>query len=75
MSMVDRIKGFRQMVKDAGRDPDKVSISIFHAAEDLDELKRYRDLGVTRTLVGLPSASTEEVIPILDRWAELMRKI
>jgi probable F420-dependent oxidoreductase len=73
--LADQIVQFRQMAKEAGRDPDTLPITIFSAPEDLDVLKKYRDMGVARALVGLPSASTEEVMPILDRWAELMHRI
>jgi hypothetical protein len=30
---------------------------------------------VARALVHLPSAGSDEVMPILDRWAELMHRI
>jgi probable F420-dependent oxidoreductase len=73
--LADQIVQFRRMAKEAGRDPDALPITIFSAPEDMDVLKKYRDMGVARALVGLPSASTEEVMPILDRWAELMHRI
>jgi probable F420-dependent oxidoreductase len=73
--LADQIAQFRQMAKEAGRDPDTLPITIFSAPEDLDVLKKYRDMGVARALVGLPSADTDEVMPILDRWAELMHRI
>ena len=43
--------------------------------EDLDVLKRYRDMGINRLTVFLPPAKGDVVLPILDRWAELIRKI
>jgi probable F420-dependent oxidoreductase len=66
---------FRDMLKEAGRDPATFPISLFSAPDDLDTLKRYRDLGIDRVSVGLPAAKAEEVLPILDRWAALIRKI
>ena len=65
---------FRQMAADAGRDPATVPITLFGAAEDLDRLKRHRDLGVARTVVTLPSAPAAEILPVLDRWAGLIRQ-
>jgi probable F420-dependent oxidoreductase len=65
---------FRQMAADAGRDPATVPVSIFGAPEDLDRLKRYRDQGIARVVVTLPSAKTDEILPALDRWAELIRQ-
>lgn len=43
--------------------------------EDQDPLKLYRDRGVARAVVGLPSAKADEILPILDRWAELIRSL
>jgi len=73
--VAEQLGQFRAMAAEAGRDPASLPVTIFHAPENLDTLKRYRDLGVARALVGLPSAASDEIIPIIDRWAELMRKI
>ena len=64
---------FRQMAADAGRDPAAVPVSIFGAPENLDRLKRYSDQGIARAVVTLPSAKSDEILPVLDRWAELIR--
>ena len=42
--------------------------------EDLDRLKRYRDQGIARVVVSLPSANRDEIMPVLDRWAGLIRQ-
>jgi probable F420-dependent oxidoreductase len=63
------IPRFRQMAAEAGRDPDSVPITIFGAPEEPDRIKRYRDQGIARTCVSLPSAKADEILPILDRWA------
>ncbi len=73
--LAEQIKQFHAMAKAAGRDAAALPITIFGAPENLDTLKKYRDLGVARVLVGLPSAGSDEIMPIIDRWAELMRKI
>jgi alkanesulfonate monooxygenase SsuD/methylene tetrahydromethanopterin reductase-like flavin-dependent oxidoreductase (luciferase family) len=65
---------FRQMATEAGRDPATVPVSIFGAPEDLDRLKRYRDQGIARVVVSLPSAKADEILPVLDRWAGLIRQ-
>jgi len=65
---------FRQMTAEAGRDPDSIPITIWGASENLDRIKRYRDQGIVRVVVSLPSAKADEIIPVLDRWAELIRK-
>ena len=66
---------FREMLTEAGRDAATCPVSLFSSVEDLDTLKRYRDMGIVRSVVSLPAAGAEQVLPILDRWAELARKV
>src|SRR5437899_2096990 len=65
---------FRQMATEAGRDPATIPVTIFGASENLDRLKRYRDQGIARVVVSLPSANRDEILPVLDRWAGLIRQ-
>jgi probable F420-dependent oxidoreductase len=65
---------FRQMAGEAGRDPDKLPVTVFGAGEDRDRLARWRDRGVARIVVMLPSDKADTVLPILDRWAGLIRQ-
>ncbi|HYP36800.1 MAG TPA: LLM class F420-dependent oxidoreductase [Stellaceae bacterium] len=65
---------FRQMATEAGRDPATIPITIFGGPENPDRVKRYRDQGVARVVTMLPSAPAAEVLPILDRWAALIRQ-
>jgi hypothetical protein len=64
---------FRKMAADAGRDPATLPITVFGVAEDLDLIKRYREAGVARLVFNLPAAKADEVLPVLDRCATLMR--
>lgn len=66
---------FHQMAEEAGRDPVSLSVTVGNAPEDLDLLRRNRDLGVTRMTVRLPAAGEDETLPILDRWAKLIPSI
>jgi len=66
---------FREMLKEAGRDAASCPVSIFNAPEDADTLKRYRDLGVERVSVSVPAAKPDAALPILDRWAALIRQV
>jgi probable F420-dependent oxidoreductase len=65
---------FRQMASAAGRDPDTLEVTVFGASEDRDRLLRWRDRGVARVVVMLPSDKAATVLPILDRWAGLIRQ-
>jgi probable F420-dependent oxidoreductase len=68
MEVLDK---FRAMAKEAGRDPASLSISTFRVPDDLERLKRYRDLGIDRVVFSLPAEKEHKIMPILDRWAEL----
>jgi probable F420-dependent oxidoreductase len=66
---------WRQMAGEAGRDPNSLSVTLGGAPENIDLLKRNRDLGVTRINVRLPPANKNEILPILDRYAELIPQV
>jgi probable F420-dependent oxidoreductase len=65
---------FQEMARDAGRDPQSLPVTLFNPAEDAGELARYRDLGIARVVVLLMSEARDKILPVLDRWAELMRR-
>jgi alkanesulfonate monooxygenase SsuD/methylene tetrahydromethanopterin reductase-like flavin-dependent oxidoreductase (luciferase family) len=65
----------RQMAEEAGRDRQTLSVTLGGATEDLDLLKRNRDLGIARMNVRLPPAKADEILPVLDRWGKLIRQL
>ena len=64
---------FRRMAAEAGRDAASIPVTIWGAPDNLDRVRRYRDQGIAR-VVSLPSASSAEILPTLDRWAEIIGK-
>ncbi|MGA7260941.1 MAG: LLM class F420-dependent oxidoreductase [Stellaceae bacterium] len=66
---------FRKMAEEGGRNPASLSVTLGGAPEDLAVLRRNRDLGVTRMTVRLPPAKQEEILPILDRWTQLIPQV
>jgi hypothetical protein len=44
----------------------------FGVTQDADRLARYRNKGIARVVVMLPSAKSDTILPMLDRWAELI---
>jgi probable F420-dependent oxidoreductase len=72
---VEVLDKFRAMAEEAGRDPASLSISTFRVRDDLDRLKRYRELGIDRVVFSLPAETDDKIMPILDRWAELKRQL
>ena len=65
---------FRQMARDAGRDPETLPVTLFNPAEDEGELARYRDMGIARVVPFLLSEPRDKILPVLDRWAALIRR-
>ena len=63
------------MATEAGRSSDALPITLFGGTEDADLLKQYRDMGVARLVTTLPPEPAERTLPVLDRWAELIRKV
>ena len=66
---------WRELAAEAGRDPRTLSVTLGGAPEDLDLLKRNRDLGVSRMTVRLPAAQKDEILPVLDRWSKLIPQV
>ena len=66
---------WRQLAEEAGRDARLLSVTLGGAPEDLDLLKRNRDLGIARMNVRLPPAKPDEILPLLDRWAKLIPQL
>jgi probable F420-dependent oxidoreductase len=69
------IDAFRKMATDAGRDPADLPITLFRVPEDIERLRLYERIGIDRIVFSLPAAKEEEILPILDRWAELQRRL
>ena len=68
------LEQFRQMARDAGRNPQSLPVTMFNPREDASELARWRDIGIARVVVMLLSEEKDKILPILDRWAELIRR-
>jgi len=62
----------RETVEAAGRDPATLEVVPFYSLPDPGKLDHYAALGVTETVFALPSAPRDRVLPVLDRYAELV---
>jgi alkanesulfonate monooxygenase SsuD/methylene tetrahydromethanopterin reductase-like flavin-dependent oxidoreductase (luciferase family) len=71
--LVAGVKDLRSMAEKAGRNPKSISISAFWAPPDEGTLGGYAEAGVGRAIFALPPASRDEVLPIVDRYAKLVR--
>ena len=63
------------MAAEAGRDPETLPVTIGGSPEDPDRVKRFRDLGAARVNVSLPAENADQILPVLDRWASLIRQL
>jgi probable F420-dependent oxidoreductase len=57
----------------AGRDPASARVYIYGALPDAGKLAYYRGLGVEEVVFGAPSGTAEALLPLLDRYCEVIR--
>ena len=69
------VPAFRKMAQEAGRDPKSLSLRLGGAPDDLDKLKRFRDVGVDAVNLTLMSEKLVQILPILDHWAGHIRQL
>jgi probable F420-dependent oxidoreductase len=69
------IPALHKMAREAGRDPASIEITSFGLAEDVDRLKRLKEIGVARVVPMFPPEKSDKVLPIIDRWTKLMQQV
>lgn len=68
----DDFAQLRRDWEDAGRDPAKLRIAPFGVQPDAERLDELESLGVDEVMLSLPSAPAEQVLPRLDKLADLI---
>src|SRR5260221_3443120 len=71
----DFLPQFRQMTAEAGRDLASVPVTVWCGPTEYDRLRRYEDQGVARGVVQLAAERADTIVPLLDRWAELIQRL
>src|SRR5207237_10659277 len=66
---------FREMAREAGRDLASIEITLFGLGEDLDRVKRLAEMGVARVVPMFPPEKADTVLPIVDQWTNIMRRV
>ena len=69
IAAMDRL---RKHADSAGRDMKSISVSIFRAAADQGYLEKCREAGIDRVLLPLPSEERDTVLPLLDKYTNLL---
>lgn len=73
--VIKNIEELRRRAEAAGRDPKTISVTIFGCPADEEVVRAYEQAGVERVTFGLPPAPRETVLPLMDHYAELVRKL
>ncbi|MDP6714311.1 MAG: TIGR03619 family F420-dependent LLM class oxidoreductase, partial [SAR202 cluster bacterium] len=71
-SLAEKITTLRQRAEDAGRDPSSISVTVFGARPDADEIQHLESIGVGRAVFSLPSEEKDTVAPMIDDYAKLI---
>ncbi|MEZ5144118.1 MAG: LLM class F420-dependent oxidoreductase [Acidimicrobiales bacterium] len=70
--LAEAIPRLRDTVAAAGRDPSTLEIVPFGSLPDPGKLEHFEAVGVTECVFRVPSAPADAVLPVLDRWADLV---
>ena len=73
--LTELIPRFRQMTEEAGRDPAAMQIVMGAQPPDAALIGRYQSLEVDMVYPSLPSEAAETILPILDQWVGVMRRV
>jgi len=65
------IAELRRAADDAGRDPATIEIGVFGVPNDRAVIDAYRQAGVTRCVLAVPSGPADTVLPVLDSYRGL----
>lgn len=70
------IADLRRRAEAAGRDPASIEVSVFgQVGADEDMLRRYRDAGIDRAVIGVPTSDPDKVQAVLDRYAKILPEL
>jgi probable F420-dependent oxidoreductase len=70
--MTAALPELRRVVEEAGRDPGDLEIIPFGSIPDPGKLDHFAEIGVTETVFMMPSAGRDRILPLLDRFADLV---
>ena len=73
--VTDYLPEFHRMAGEIGRDPAEVPVTVWGVLPDRDRIRRYEDQGVARGVVQLAADGRASILPLLDRWADIIRSL
>ena len=66
------IADLRRLAEKVGRNPNSLTVSVYAATVEEGTVRQYEKAGAERTILALPSADRETVLPVLDRYGKLL---
>jgi probable F420-dependent oxidoreductase len=73
--LTQAIPRYKEAVAAAGRDPEAMRIIPFGSLPTAPKLEHFAEIGVTECVFRIPSAPTDEVLPVLDEQAALIAEL
>ena len=70
--LTENLPKLRAAFEEAGRDPDTLRISVFGSQPDPGRIGHYFELGCERVTLWLPPADRDTVLPMLDKYVDLL---
>jgi probable F420-dependent oxidoreductase len=74
--LTEKVAILRKRAEAAGRDPNRISVSTIYyyysAGPDRRDIDELEKAGVERLVFGLPSATKETLLPLLDEYARIV---
>jgi len=68
----EKIAALRKKAEEAGRDPSSISVTIFAANAERKALDDLERAGAQRAVFYVPSAGRDKVLPVLDRYVQVI---
>jgi probable F420-dependent oxidoreductase len=72
VNVEEKIAALRRRAEEADRDPSSISVTIFAAKPERKALEDLERAGVERAIFYVPSDGRDKVLPVLDRYVQVM---
>ncbi|MFE3792246.1 LLM class F420-dependent oxidoreductase [Streptomyces goshikiensis] len=70
--LTESLPALRQVWEAAGRDPKSLQVVPYAVQPSPGKMAHYADLGIEEVVLQLPSATEEELLPVLDGFAQYL---
>ena len=74
VDIAPQLAEIRRLAEEAGRDPASIEFGQFGTPAKPEVVEPLIEIGLSRIVFGLPPAPADTVLPLLDRYAELVQQ-